>query len=86
MATRIESLYNINILCTDGYDSYTKYKIVSKHCISKAETSLVESKNSLIRHYLARFNRKTKRYNKALDMIGHSLLLLFNKNLLSTIT
>lgn len=78
MATRIEKSYNVKIVCTDEYDSYSKYRIAKKHCISKAETSLVESKNSLIRHYLARFNRKTKRYSKALDMIGHSLLLLFN--------
>ena len=85
MATRIEKLYNVNILCTDGYDSYAKYQLAKKHCISKAETSLVESKNSIIRHYLARFNRRTKRYSKALDMIGHSLLLLSNKNLLSII-
>jgi len=53
----------------------------------KAETSLVESKNSLIRHYLARFNRKTKRDSKAMDMIENSLLLLFSQRneLLSTV-
>jgi insertion element IS1 protein InsB len=47
--------------------------------VTKSETALVESKNSLIRHYLARFNRKTKRYSKALDMITNSILILFNK-------
>ena len=36
----------------------------------------------IIRHYLARFNRKTKCYSKALDMILHSLWMLFYKNLL----
>ncbi|MCC8369842.1 MAG: IS1 family transposase, partial [Rickettsia endosymbiont of Stiretrus anchorago] len=41
--------------------------------------------NSLLRHYLARFNRKTKRYSKAIDMIYNSILLLFNKNLLLSI-
>ena len=40
---------------TDGYEGYPSYKAAEKHCVSKAETSLVESKNSLIRHYLARF-------------------------------
>ncbi|WP_157211911.1 hypothetical protein [Rickettsia akari] len=59
---------------------YGKYKLALQHVVTKVETALVESKNSLIRHYLARFNRKTKRYNKALDMIENSLLLLFNKN------
>jgi insertion element IS1 protein InsB len=55
--------------------------ISERHVVTKAETSLIESKNSLIRHYLARFNRKTKRYSKAIDMIENSLLLLFNKSL-----
>ena len=47
--------------------------------MTKKETALVESKNALLRHYLARFNRKTKRYSKAKDMIENSILLLFNK-------
>jgi insertion element IS1 protein InsB len=71
-------------VCTDAYGVYSQYNLGKYHCPSKAETSLVESKNSLIRHYLARFHRKTKRYSKALDMIFHSLILLFNKKLLLT--
>lgn len=51
----------------------------SKHIANKSETSLVESVNSLIRHYLARFNRKTKRYSKGIEMIEYSLYLLFDK-------
>jgi len=77
--------YKINYLCTDGYESYAYYKIAKKHIVTKAETSLVESKNSLIRHYLARFNRKTKRYSKAFDMIYHSIIILFYKSLLLSI-
>ena len=57
---------------------------INRQC-SKAETCLVESFNSLIRHYLARFNRKTKRYSKAIDMMANSILLLFHKNLLESI-
>ncbi len=60
---------------------YGAYKIANRHVVSKAETALVESKNSLIRLYLARFNRKTRHFSKALDMIYYSLLILFNKNL-----
>ena len=77
--------YKIKILCTDGYEAYSYYKLAEKHVITKAETSLVESKNSLIRHYLARFNRKTKRYSKAFDMILDSLLILFYKSWLLSI-
>ncbi|MFI5142311.1 MAG: IS1 family transposase, partial [Bacteroidia bacterium] len=86
IALRLEKKgYKVDILCTDGYEGYTSYKLAKRHIISKAETSLVESKNSLIRHYLARFNRKTKRYSKAFDMIGYSLLALFHKELLLSI-
>ncbi|CAK0778101.1 hypothetical protein CCP3SC1AL1_950010 [Gammaproteobacteria bacterium] len=58
---------------------------MSKHyTTTKAETSLVESKNALLRHYLARFHRKTKRYSKAIDMIKHSTILLFQKDILKS--
>ena len=77
--------YEVKILCTDGYEAYSYYKLAERHIVTKAETSLVESKNSLIRHYLARFNRKTKRYSKAFDMILNSLLILFHKPLLLSI-
>lgn len=53
--------------------------ISKNHATTKAEASLVESNNPLTRHYLVRFNRRTKRFTKAFDMIGHSLLLIFNK-------
>ena len=85
MANRIEKRYSVNILRSDGYDVYAKYQIAKRHVVTKSETSLVESKNSLIRHYLARFNRQTKRYSKAIDMIENSLLLLFNRNLIESI-
>ena len=58
MATRIESRYNVKILCTDAYEAYSKYMIAPIHSTTKAETSLVESKNSLIRHYLASLSVK----------------------------
>jgi len=81
MAIRLKEKYSISYLCTDDYAVYKQCEIAKKHTTTKAETSLVESKNSLIRHYLARFNRKTKRYSKAIDMIEASVLLLFNKHL-----
>ena len=81
----IEKNFTINILCTNAYPVYAQYNIANQHVITKAEMSLVEPKNSLIRHYLARFNRKTKRYSKAIDMIENSLILLFNKDILESI-
>ena len=85
MAQRLESRYEIDIACSDRYDVYDKYRIARRRYMTKAETSLVESFNSLIRHYLARFNGKTKRYSKAFDMIYNSIMMLFNKNLLLSI-
>ena len=85
LAKRIEENYKIEISCSDYYAVYGKYKIASKHYFTKKETALVESFNSLIRHYLARFNRKTKRYSKAIDMIHNSILMLFNKEILMSI-
>ena len=86
IAQRLERKgYKVEILCSDGYEGYKYYRLAKKHVITKSETSLVESKNSLIRHYLARFNRKTKRYSKAFDMILASLAVLFHKSLLLSI-
>ena len=50
-----------------------------KHVQSKAETYTVEGYNSRIRHYLARFKRKTKSYSKVEYMIVIPLNLLFMK-------
>ncbi len=85
LALRLEERYKIKILCTDGYEAYRKYKIASRHLVTKSETCLVESKNSLIRHYLARLNRRTKRYTKSIDMLFHSIFLFFNRKYLKDI-
>ena len=81
LALRLEEKYKIDYLCTDDYDVYKKFSIANNHLTTKSETSLVESKNSLLRHFLARFNRRTKRHSKAIDMVKDSILLLFNKNI-----
>jgi len=82
LALRLDNSYEIEISCSDHYEVYGGYKIAKSHYFTKKETALVESFNSLIRHYLTRFNRGTKRYSKAFDMIYNSILLLFNKNIL----
>jgi len=46
---------------------------------SKAETFTVEGYNARIRHYLARFRRKTKCYSKSKNMMDISLKLLMLK-------
>ena len=73
------------MLCTDYYLVYQKHSIAKEHIQTKAETSLVEAKNSSIRDNLARFNRKTKRVSKTIEMAKLSILMLFNKEMLYTL-
>ena len=82
LVRRLRERYRVAYLCTDHYPVYQQNQWAKHHVQSKAETCLVESCNSLIRHYLARFNRKTKRYSKAIDMMEVSLWLLFNKSII----
>jgi len=44
----------------------------------KSQTHFIESVNSSIRDNLARFNGKSKRYSKRLDMLSDTLLLFFH--------
>ena len=82
---RIKRKFKINLLCIDGNLAYQKIKLSNKRVISKSNTCLVESKNSVKRRRLARFHRRTSCYSQAMDMISASLLLLFNAELLYSI-
>jgi IS1 family transposase len=71
----------IKYLCTDKYAVYKQIEIAEKHIITKAETSLVEAKNSSLRDNLARLNRRTKRFNKTKEMFEFTMILfIFWKN------
>lgn len=75
--------YRVHTVCTDGNYCYEKYVKKAfkgvKHFITKAETSLVESYNKVLRHYLARLTRKTLCYSKSVQMLKYSVLLLVQK-------
>jgi insertion element IS1 protein InsB len=64
------------LVCTDYYHPYRNLVPIHLHYRSKAETTSVESCNSLLRHYLARFRRKTKCYSKCKKMLLQAVLLL----------
>jgi hypothetical protein len=49
------------------------------HVVTKAETCLVEAKNSSLRDMLARLNRRTKRYSKSVTMLRYSVWLWMKK-------
>ena len=69
----------VGVYCTDYWKSYQQFLPDYKHVISKSETYTVEGYNSIIRHKLARFKRKTKCYSKSQSMIEGSLKLLMNQ-------
>ena len=62
-------------IATDHYAVYPKLLVGSLHLASKALTHTVEGTNSRIRHYLARFHRRTKCYSKSVRRVEQSLLL-----------
>ena len=71
----------VNYFASDGWKSYQDFIPCAKHLITKSETYTVEGYNSLIRHFLARFKRKTKCYSKTEYMIEFSLnLLMLRRN------
>jgi insertion element IS1 protein InsB len=67
---------NINNFASDYWKSYEEFIPPEKHLQTKAEAYTVESYNSRIRHYLARFKRKTKYHNNSEYIIAESLRLL----------
>jgi insertion element IS1 protein InsB len=70
-----------NISCkkytSDEWSPYTKILPNEKHIVGKAHTHNIESFNCNVRHYLARFRRKTRCYSKCKIMVEASLNLLF---------
>jgi IS1 family transposase len=76
---KITGKNDIKIVCTDGNPSYAEVfdeNAVLKHIVTKAETCLVESYNSVLRYYLSRLHRKTKCYSKSEKMLAISIKLL----------
>ena len=70
---------SVGMFATDHWRSYEDFIPPEQHVQSKAETFTVEGYNSRIRHYLARFKRKTKCYSKSDEMINISLKLIMKK-------
>jgi insertion element IS1 protein InsB len=70
--------YANGFVATDYWKSYSEMIPQEQLIQSKKETYTVESYNSVIRHFLARFRRKTKCYSKS-EMMTLSLQLLMTK-------
>lgn len=71
----------IGKIYTDGNSCYTEAFIARgvddllEISVGKTKTHMIEATNSSIRDNLARFNRRTKRYSKTLEMLDYTMLL-----------
>jgi insertion element IS1 protein InsB len=65
------------MVMSDYWQSYNEIVPSNQLMQSKAETYTVESYNGLIRHFLARFRRRTKCYSKSDEMIELTMKLFF---------
>jgi IS1 family transposase len=81
---------NIIKICTDANSCYEQaFKqigVKETHLITKKETHLIESFNSSIRDNLARFNRKSKRFSKTIEMLKVTLDLFFREKMFSKVS
>jgi IS1 family transposase len=77
---------DIAIIYTDANSCYrlafARHHVPEPHVETKAQTHLIEASNSSIRDNLARFNRRSKRYSKSLNMLDASLNLFFHRHLI----
>jgi insertion element IS1 protein InsB len=73
---------NIQHFYTDYWHAYQNFLPKDRHTMTKAETYTVEGMNSQLRHYLARFHRKTKCYSKSPRMAILSIYLFMAKDIL----
>ena len=75
-------LKNISHIKAKKYasDYWKAYNLIDreKRLIGKSHTYNVERMNRLLRHYLARFNRKTYCYSKSLSIIEDPVLFYFH--------
>lgn len=61
---------------TDQHGPFTKVLPKEKHRSYPNQTNTIEGINSAIRHYLARFRRRSKCYSKSILMVEASITLL----------
>ena len=77
---RVLKHYSINYYATDEWKAYREIPS-AQHLVGKKHTTQIESLNANVRHYLARFKRKSRCFSKTPYMVELSLTLLFYKRL-----
>ena len=67
--------WSVKLYCTDDYAPYDTLLPVGRHYIGKDETVAIERVNSRLRHWFARFRRRTCVVSKALEMVDATIAL-----------
>ncbi len=73
-------LFEPQAVRTDHYLAYNRVIPKEVHVQTKSETWSIEGLNSRLRHYLARFRRKTFCYSKSINMVKATLIIFFTPN------
>lgn len=83
-----QAVGSISAIFTDANSCYAlafeRHGVVEPHRQTKAQTHLIESSNASIRDNLARFNRRSKRTSKTLEMLDITLTIFFNRHLIAS--
>jgi insertion element IS1 protein InsB len=66
--------WSVTLYCTDDYAPYDTLLPVGRHYIGKDETVAIERVNSRLRHWFARFRRRTCVVSKAREMVDATSL------------
>ncbi len=67
--------WSVKLYCTDEYGPYDTLLPVGRHYIGKDETGAIERVNSRLRHWFARFRRRTCVVSKAIAMVDVTIAL-----------
>ena len=83
-----QAVGRIGAIFTDANSCYAlafeRHGVREPHSQTKAQTHLIESSNASIRDNLARFNRRSKRTSKTLQMLDITLTMFFNRHLIGS--
>ena len=66
--------WNVRLICTDEYGVYQQSLPAGRHYAGKDQTVALEGAHSRLRHWLARFRRRT--VSRSREMVDRSIALI----------
>lgn len=79
--------HKVDVYFSDEWEAYVWVLPDEKHIAHKSWTCAIEWLNNLIRHFIARFHRKTHCYSKCVQMVKYTLyLFMYQKFIISIFT